>query len=199
MKEKKAKDLSVDEFARYCGVTSKTVLRWIKYGEIEAIKPAGKKDYRIGISNLSKAKFEKKGINYSHLKFKKGEQAKVLIVDDDESIVDFINPVFTRNGFQTLTSTNAYEAMILLREELPLILTLDLTMPDSNGFDVLKMINDLGVKDKIWIIVISAMGEEELHSAIDLGGDFYLHKPIHQNDLDKIIKKLTIDLKSNAA
>lgn len=195
MKEKELRYLSVEQFAQCCGVNSQLVMTWIKNGEIKAVKTPKKEDYKIGIDNLSRVKFEKRKTIFPHFKI----QAKVLIVDDEQNIIESIEPLFSKNGFQILSSTNAYEAMFLLHIEQPLILTLDLRMLDSNGIEVLKMINDLGLNQNIWVIIISAASESELRSAVDCGADFYLQKPFHENDLNKIINKLSVDLKKKVA
>lgn len=78
----------------------------------------------------------------------------------------------------------------MLKQESPLIITLDLTMNKISGFDILKIIKSLSIKQKAWIIVISGESKEYLEKAIDLGADFYLRKPFLKEDLEKIIKKL---------
>jgi DNA-binding response OmpR family regulator len=118
--------------------------------------------------------------------------SRVLIIDDEKNIIESISSFFPENEFKILSSTNADQAMLLIHEERPLILTLDLRMFDSNGIEILKTINDLGFNKKIWIIVISGAKESELQAAVDFGADFYLQKPFHENDLNKIIKKLSV-------
>lgn len=190
MKDHKHKSLNVEDFSRYCGVSLKTVMRWIKNGEINVESHTRGHDYKINIDNLSRIKFENNSHIYSNQDYTATNKSKVLIVDDDENILNYIGPVFRKNGFETFFSTNAYEAMILLHDEQPLIITLDLNLSDTSGLEVIKMINDLGVNQNIWIIVVSAGSESELQSAVNYGADFYLAKPIQRKDLDKIINKI---------
>lgn len=199
MKDKEVRYLSVEQFAEGCGVNVQMVMKWIKSGSIKAEKCPGKKDFKIGIENFSKVKFEKPLRIESHFELQEKYRSKVLIVDDEKNIIESIAPVFSSHGFQVLSSTNIYEAMFMVNIEHPLILTLDLGMLDSNGTDILKMINDLGVKKNIWVIIISAASEPELQNAVNLGADFYLQKPFYEYDLDKIIKKLSMNLKVKAA
>lgn len=199
MEEKWPTYLSVSQFAKYCGVNSKMVWRWIKNGEIKAVKSPGKKDYKIGVNNLSKIKIEKMDKICSHLEYQIRDQSKVLIVDDEPNVIESIASTFSDCGFKIVSTTNAYEAVLLLQTERPLFLTLDLKMIDHNGIEILKLINDLGLKQNMWVIIISAANESVLQSAVDLGADFYLQKPFSENDLNKIIKKLSLDLKKKAA
>lgn len=199
MEEKWPTYLSIAQFAKYCGVNSKMVWRWIKNGEIKAVKPPGKKDYKIGVNNLSKIKIEKIDRICSRLEYQMPCQSKVLIVDDEPNVIESISSTFSDSGFEIISTTNAYEAVLLLQAEQPLFLTLDLKMIDHSGIEILKLINDLGLKQNMWVIIISAANESELRFAVDLGADFYLQKPFYENDLNKIIKKLSLDLKKKAA
>lgn len=191
MKENSLRYLSVEQFGEYCGVNCQTVLRWINSGQISVKKTSWKGDYRIGIENLSRVRTERRGVDYSDNKLKIEGQLKVLIVDDEEDVIDSIEPIFLNNGFEISSSTNIYDAMILLHEVHPLILTLDLRILDLNGLEILTMINNLKLGQKIWVIIISGASEDVIQSAVDFGADFYLQKPFSQNDLDKIIKKLS--------
>lgn len=195
MKDKEIKFLSVEQFARLCGVNPQQVMVWIKNKEINAIKTLGNKDYKIGIENLRIVK-NQKCVKMFH-PFE--TQAKVLIVDDELDVIQTITPVFSNHGFTVLSTTDVNEAMFLLHEELPLILTLDIGLCDQNGVEVLRMINELGIKQKIWVIIISAASEADLRSAVDFGADFYLQKPYYESDLNKIIKKLSNNIKKKAA
>lgn len=202
MKNKIIKDLSLAQFAKYCGVHPQTVISWIKNGEISANKINSKNDYSkctIGIENLAKVKFVNRNIGYDQSVSSNTNQSSVLIVDDDESMIKLIAHIFSSNGFKVITASNAYDAMILIREERPQFLTLDLKMTDSSGKNVLKMINDLDIHQSVWVVIISAASEPELQGAVDFGADFYLKKPFHKNDLNKIITKLNVHGTKKAA
>lgn len=199
MEEKWPTYLSVAQFAKYCGVNSKMVWRWIKNGEIKAVKPPGKNDYKIGVNNLSKIKIEKMDRTFFRLESQIRDQSKVLIVDDEPNVIESIGSTFSDCGFKIVSTTNAYEAVLLLQTERPLFLTLDLQMIDHSGIEILKLINDLGLKKNMWVIIISAANESELRFAVDIGADFYLQKPFYENDLNKIIKKLSLNLIKKAA
>lgn len=199
MKEKKLKYLSVGQLADYCGVNSQIIMSWVKSGKIKVVKNSKKEGYKISVENLKKITIEKKRTLFLHAKLHPENQSKVLIVDDEKSIIESIEPIFVENGFQVISSTSACEAMFLLHNERPLILTLDLGLLDSNGIEVLKTINALGLNKDIWVIIISAASESELHSAVNFGADFYLQKPFDENDLNKIVNKLSVNLKKKAA
>lgn len=193
-------NLSINQFAKCCGVNRWMVTKWIKDGEIKAVKAPGQKDYLISLDNLKKVKIGKGKRVRSPFETPKKNQSKVLIVDDEQSIIDSIAPIFSNGGFQILSSTNAFEAIFLMHAEEPLVLTLDLRMLDScGGVDVLKMINDLDLNQNVWVIIISAANESELRFAVDFGADFYLQKPFCENDLNKIIKKISLGMTKKIA
>lgn len=196
MDQKKIKYLSVKEFAQFCGVSSQTVHQWIRNKQIKASK-GNQSDYSIAIDHLSDVKIEKneRTNTRAHYDF----SAKALVIDDEAESMDVINPAFSRYGFKIFNATDAFSALSIIHEESPLIITLDLKMLDLNGKEILKMITNLGYNQRSWIIVISAASEATLISAVDCGADFYLQKPFAVDDLEKIIKKLSFDLKKEVA
>lgn len=191
MKEEK-RFFTTGEIANYCGVNFRTVLRWINKGYIKAQKLPGRGDHRITLDDfiafLNENNFEVDEI----LKLKKEDEnrLKVLIVDDESSIVNSISRIFSMKGFEIHTADNGFKAGFLLSKERPQIITLDLNMGNLDGFDVLKIINALKMQEKIWTVVISGDQESKVEKAIELGADFYLRKPFSKEDLDKIISRV---------
>ncbi|NPC94642.1 response regulator transcription factor [Bacillus sp. WMMC1349] len=118
-------------------------------------------------------------------------QFKVLIVDDDESILDLLNVVFENEGFSgVLNAKTGEEALLLLKEQQPDVVLLDVMLPDSNGFTIC---NQLRQFTNIPVLFLTAKT-----SAVDklqgfsYGGDDYITKPF--NPLE-VVARVKVQLK----
>lgn len=107
---------------------------------------------------------------------------KILIIEDEQQIAESIKSYFKENGVQCETVHNYIEAAYKIDNYDYDCILLDLTLPDGNGFDILK---ELRKKDKTdGVIIISA--KENLEARIEgfsLGADDYLTKPFHLAEL----------------
>lgn len=191
--QKKERLFSIGQVALQSGVEIKTVRRWINRGHLKA------NDYANYISHcdgdvltlddfiyfLKETEFEPIVQNIK----KESDHPRVLIIEDELNVAKSIGRIFAKNGIEVLTAENGFKASYLLNHLKPQILTLDLNMKDLNGHDVLKVIQELKIKHKLWVIIISGDSKEKLEKAIDLGADFYLQKPFLKKDLEKIIHK----------
>src|SRR5215204_5413435 len=65
---------------------------------------------------------------------------KILIVDDDQMNCDLLQNVFTRHGYQVISTTSGREGLTLFRKHVPRVTLLDLRMPGMDGLTVLKEI-----------------------------------------------------------
>ncbi len=105
----------------------------------------------------------------------------ILVVDDDEDVARVIAFVFESLGHRVLRAHNGKEAIELARRHSPDMITLDLVMPDVDGFAVLRQLRANPETSKIPIVCISI--RPDATSAIAQGADFYLEKPV---DIEKL-------------
>ena len=108
---------------------------------------------------------------------------KLLIIDDDQDIVDFVSTIFHVGWPEaTLLSTHLGEDGVeTIREQAPDIVLLDLGLPDITGFEVLKQVR---LFSSVPIIILSVKGEEkDVVHGLDLGADEYITKPFRQMEL----------------
>src|SRR5205809_6893924 len=66
----------------------------------------------------------------------------VLIVDDDEAFVSCVRTVLESAGYSTLTAASGEEALKIAQEETPLVVLLDIQLPDINGYEVCGALRD---------------------------------------------------------
>ncbi|HEU64785.1 MAG: Transcriptional regulatory protein ZraR [Candidatus Anoxychlamydiales bacterium] len=113
---------------------------------------------------------------------------KILIVDDEPLIVDFLKESLTRLNKKVFTAQNGWDAIKQIEnQDFDLIIT-DVKMPKKSGIDVLKFVKDKN-KNTI-VIVISAFAKiDTAIEALNLGAFNYLVKPFSFDTLKTIIKK----------
>jgi len=119
--------------------------------------------------------------------------AKVLIVDDEEKIRDFIKKYAVFEGHTVSEASNGMEAIDMCKKEKFDIIILDIMMPELDGFSTCKEIRKTS---SIPVIMLSARGEEydKIHG-FELGIDDYVVKPFSPKELmmrvDAILKRVT--------
>lgn len=82
---------------------------------------------------------------------------RILIVDDDPNIVDYLDALFTDNGYDTQTAGNASEGLDLARENKPDLITLDIEMPGDWGPRFYRQMTQDKQLKNVPVIVISGL------------------------------------------
>ncbi|HTY08556.1 MAG TPA: response regulator [Candidatus Edwardsbacteria bacterium] len=116
---------------------------------------------------------------------------KVLIVDDDSSILFLISEVLSRNNYEPLLAYNGKEAMDLVRVHRPALVVLDIMMPGINGFEVCKKIKgDPELKDTRIILLTAKTKAADIQLGLAAGAESYFTKPFKIAELLAKIKEL---------
>jgi len=106
---------------------------------------------------------------------------RILIVDDDLSIIKFLRANLEARDYETLTAMDGAEALRTIERELPTLVILDIMMPKVDGFEVCRRLREWS---QIPIIVLSARGDEQDKvKCLDLGADDYISKPFGVSEL----------------
>ncbi|MDD4986995.1 MAG: response regulator transcription factor [Dehalococcoidales bacterium] len=108
-------------------------------------------------------------------------EKKILVVDDESKMVEFITMNLQLEGFQVISARDGYEALQKVTRDLPDLVILDVMMPDMDGFETLKKIRELS---PVPVIFLSVKGQEldRVHG-LDLGADDYMTKPFSPREL----------------
>ena len=94
---------------------------------------------------------------------------KVLIVEDEQSISNFISMILTANGFDTIIVRSGEEALTMIASHCPDMIVLDLGLPDMDGMEVLKSVRKWS---NLPVVVVSARNHEhDKVEALDYGAD----------------------------
>ena len=103
------------------------------------------------------------------------DKHKILIVEDDKYIINFISMSLKKEDYDFVIAKTCGEANALFYANRPDMIILDLGLPDGDGIEIIKSVREIS---KIPIIVVSARQEEEEKiQALDLGADDYVTKP----------------------
>ena len=107
--------------------------------------------------------------------------ARVLVVEDDAQIRNFISYALQAEGFQAYAAATAQAGLNLLVSEPVDLMLLDLGLPDFDGMDVIRKVREWS---QVPILVVSARDQDrEKASALDAGADDYLTKPFSTTEL----------------
>ena len=109
------------------------------------------------------------------------KQFRILVVDDEERILNFLRSKLKASGYEVLTATNGLEALEQVQAQEPDLILLDVIMPKMDGFDTLKELRRFST---VPVIILSARGADfEKVKGLGLGADDYLPKPFNPDEL----------------
>ncbi|MFH1776810.1 MAG: sigma-54 dependent transcriptional regulator [Candidatus Omnitrophota bacterium] len=115
-------------------------------------------------------------------------EANILIIDDEKGILDWLQMVLTKDGYQVRTAMSGELALGLFRDEHFDIVILDIKMKPLDGIEVLRMLKE--INPEVVVIMITAYASvESAVCAMKLGAYDYITKPFRLNEIKMVIKK----------
>lgn len=110
------------------------------------------------------------------------EKKRVLIVEDEKSIVDIVRFNLEKEGYTVLTAYDGDAGLSAAREDKPDLILLDVMLPKRNGFDVCRILREEG--DNVPVIILTAReGESDKVLGLEIGADDYITKPFSMREL----------------
>lgn len=107
---------------------------------------------------------------------------KILLVDDEPHILQFLELGLTNEGFEVKTAADGMSAVTLAQEYLPHVVILDVMMPGMDGYEVCRMLKKSGTQ--VAIIMLTAKDEvDDRVKGLTLGADDYVIKPFSFDEL----------------
>jgi adenylate cyclase len=114
-------------------------------------------------------------------------RAKVLVVDDDPTTLNLLAKTLNREGYHVISARNGAEALTLARKYKPKAITLDVLMPQMDGWGALKELKaDPELRD-IPVIMVTVLNERGM--AIPLGAADFVTKPVDRQRLAAILRE----------
>ena len=116
---------------------------------------------------------------------------KILLVDDEKDILEFISYNLNKEGYEVLTALNGRDGIEIARKFVPQLILLDVMMPEIDGMETCEELRKIRELDNTIIVFLTARGEDYSQIAgFKAGGDDYIVKPISPKVLISKIKAL---------
>ena len=116
---------------------------------------------------------------------------KILLVDDEPDILEFLGYNLRREGYEVLTCSNGKDAIKMAEKELPQLIILDVMMPGLDGIETCAELRKISKLKHTLITFLTARSEDFSQVAgLDAGADDYISKPIKPKVLISRVKAL---------
>jgi CheY-like chemotaxis protein len=119
----------------------------------------------------------------------KSVQHKILLVEDDPISARLIEYALTKHGYGVTTASNGMAGLRFVHEGNPDLVVLDIMLPGIDGFDVLSRLRSKG-HDMPVVMCSGLAGEDDRKTAVQLGADEYLVKPVSPSAVIDAVEKL---------
>jgi two-component system alkaline phosphatase synthesis response regulator PhoP len=124
---------------------------------------------------------------------------KVLLVDDEPDIVEFLGYNLKKEGYTVLTASNGRDAIDIAKKEIPHLIVLDVMMPDMDGIETCREIREQKGLGDVIIAFLTARSEDYTQIAgFEVGADDYITKPIKPRVFISRVKALLRRLQTSA-
>ena len=178
--------LTTKQIAEYCQVTQRTAVQWINEGKLKFFRTPGKhirvyrkdfveflKEYHIPVAEELNESVEENG------------KKRILLVDDDKSMVDAIVRLLKReNKYNLEVAYDGFEAGQKFITHKPDLVILDIRMPRVDGYKLCSAMRNNPDNKNVKILIISGLIEAKGKNRImKLGANDYLEKPFDNKQL----------------
>ena len=119
---------------------------------------------------------------------------KVLLVDDEPDILEFLSYNFRKKGFEVIIANNGLEGIKQAQKELPQLIISDILMPEMDGIEMCKIIRSKEPFYRIPFIFLTAVSDDyKILYAMSSGADQFISKPIRFDYLLNMVNQLMAD------
>ena len=131
--------------------------------------------------------------------------SRILVVDDEESVVQLLTRLLSRQGYAVDSASDGGTALTKIREEQPDVVLLDIILPRVDGLEVCRRIKQDPATRLLPVVLMTGLGREKRIDGTKAGADDFLTKPFESNELLarvaslSRIKRYTDDLDSAAS
>jgi signal transduction histidine kinase/CheY-like chemotaxis protein len=111
----------------------------------------------------------------------------ILVIDDDPSVRDLMSRFLGKLGFHVAAAADGEEGLLLAKKVRPLLITLDVVMPECDGWTVLRRLKSDPELAEVPVIMVTVVDNQAM--GLDLGASSYLVKPVNRERLADVIEK----------
>lgn len=130
---------------------------------------------------------------YDHrIEQKEEDAARILLVNSDETVTEFLRIYFQRKGYQVHVARNGMDGVNMFQEVTPDLVITDLNLPIMNGYQLMERIKHQPIRDgnsKIVVLTDKRL-EEDVSKSFALGASDYITKPFSPAELEARVKRL---------
>ncbi len=112
----------------------------------------------------------------------------ILVVEDDPDVADLLRLMLKRAGYEVLVTATGREALAMVHERHPDLITLDIWLPDINGFEVLEQLKSDPATRDIPVVILSVVSDQD--RGLRLGAAAYLTKPLNEEQLLRALSQV---------
>ena len=104
---------------------------------------------------------------------------RILLVDDEPDILEFVSYNLRREEFEVYTAANGREALEVAEKVLPHLILLDMMMPEMDGIETCRRLRENPALARTMVVFLTARGEDESQlEGFEVGADDYITKPV---------------------
>ncbi len=176
--------LTLGQAAKYLGVAQSTIRKWSDLGRVPAFyTPGGHRRYRRSDLDAFLDRSGRGGATYAG--------PTVLIVDDDDRLREFVRVNLEAEGYTVREADSARAGLDALEEEPPDLILLDVMMPELDGWEMLRRVQERHGVGAIPVIMFSGkVDDEAAGDATARGAQGFIGKPFDPRQLIDSTKQL---------
>ena len=111
-------------------------------------------------------------------------QTKVLVVDDESFIINLLKNGLTEEGFNVITASNGFDAILAVEEQQPDVVINDIMMPRLTGLEFLRALKNNPATADVPVFLISAMDQADMvQQGLKQGAVDYITKPFKVSEI----------------
>jgi len=115
---------------------------------------------------------------------------RVLVVDDDKQLLKQLEKQLKEKGYEVSVAANGKEALKKAEKETPDVITLDVMMPEMDGYETCFHLKENPGTNKIPVIMLTSRGKMKAKLAsFSFGADYYIAKPFEVEELVDLMEK----------
>lgn len=116
---------------------------------------------------------------------------RVLLIEDEPNIIEAINFILTKDGWDVATHSNGHDAIEAVRRRAPDVVILDVMLPGRSGFEILEEMRSDAALENMPVLMLTARGQErDRDMAQKAGASRFMTKPFANSDVVNAVREL---------
>lgn len=125
------------------------------------------------------------------------QATRILVVDDQPALADLIKTVLDEEGYLVSVCTDSRKVISMIEQEMPAALILDVLMPETDGFEILRQLRTRPAGERLPVILMSGAWRHseksrQIGTTMEIAPTIVLPKPFEIVDLDRCLRQLGI-------